>query len=86
MAFMILFAVPAVTVSAGLLEPDRLFGTRSTCPARGGNALLYQHLFWFWGHPEVYILFLPATGMVSMIITVFSPPAARRLPVDRRRR
>ena len=72
MAFMILFAFPAVTVSSGLLEADRLFGTAFYVPGGGGDALLYQHLFWFWGHPEVYILFLPATGMVSMIIPVFS--------------
>ena len=71
MAFMILFAFPAVTVSSGLLEADRLFGTAFYVPGGGGSALLYQHLFWFWGHPEVYILFLPATGMVSMIIPVF---------------
>src|SRR4051794_9186256 len=72
MALMIIFAVPALTLAAGLLEADRLFGTKFFVPAAGGNALLYQHLFWFWGHPEVYILFLPATGMVSMMIPVFS--------------
>jgi cytochrome c oxidase subunit 1/cytochrome c oxidase subunit I+III len=72
MAFMVIFAVPAVTVSAALLEADRLFHTNFYVPAGGGSVLLYQHLFWFWGHPEVYILFLPATGMVSMIIPVFS--------------
>ena len=72
MAFMIVFAFPAVTVSSALLEADRLFGTAFFVPARGGSVLLYQHLFWFWGHPEVYILFLPATGMISMIIPVFS--------------
>ncbi len=72
MGFMILFAVPAITVSAALLEADRLFGTRFYVPDAGGDALLYQHLFWFWGHPEVYILFLPAVGMVTTMITTFS--------------
>ena len=71
-SFMVIFAVPAVTVAAGLLELDRIFGTQFFNPAHGGSTLLYQHLFWFWGHPEVYILFVPATGMVSMIITAFS--------------
>src|SRR4051812_26233114 len=59
-SFMVIFAVPAVTVAAGLLELDRIFGTQFFNPAHGGSALLYQHLFWFWGHPEVYILFIPA--------------------------
>jgi cytochrome c oxidase subunit 1/cytochrome c oxidase subunit I+III len=71
-SFMVIFAVPAVTVAAALLELDRLFGTAFYDVAGGGSVLLYQHLFWFWGHPEVYILFIPATGMVSMIIPVFS--------------
>ena len=71
-SFMVIFAVPAVTVAAALLELDRLFGTTFYVVGHGGSALLYQHLFWFWGHPEVYILFVPATGMISMIIPVFS--------------
>ncbi len=71
-AFMVLFSVPAVTLAAGLLELDRLFDTAFFRPGQGGNALLYQHLFWFWGHPEVYILFIPAMGMISSIIPVFS--------------
>src|SRR5205085_6788347 len=72
MAFMVIFAVPAVTLAASLLELDRLFGTAFFAPHLGGSVLLYQHLFWFWGHPEVYILFVPATGMISMIIPVAS--------------
>jgi cytochrome c oxidase subunit I len=71
-SFMVIFAVPAVTLAAGLLELDRLFGTAFFVPKAGGSTLLYQHLFWFWGHPEVYILFVPAAGMISMIIPVFS--------------
>ena len=71
-SFMAIFAVPAVTLAAGLLELDRLFGTSFFVPELGGSTLLYQHLFWFWGHPEVYILFVPATGMISQIIPVFS--------------
>jgi heme/copper-type cytochrome/quinol oxidase subunit 1 len=71
-SFMAIFAVPAVTLAAGLNELDRLFGTAFFLPALGGSVLLYQHLFWFWGHPEVYILFVPATGMISQIIPTFS--------------
>jgi cytochrome c oxidase subunit I+III len=71
-SFMVIFAVPAVTIAAVFLELDRLFGTAFYATGAGGSALLYQHLFWFWGHPEVYILFVPATGMVSMIVSVFS--------------
>ena len=71
-SFMVIFSVPVVTTAAGLLELDRLFGTQFYVPALGGSTLLYQHLFWFWGHPEVYILFVPAQGMISMIVPVFS--------------
>jgi cytochrome c oxidase subunit I+III len=71
-SFMAILAVPAVTLATGLNELDRLFGTSFFVPDLGGSVLLYQHLFWFWGHPEVYILFVPATGMVSQIIPVFS--------------
>ncbi len=71
-SFMALFAVPAVTMAAVLLELDRLFGTAFFVPGLHGSVLLYQHLFWFWGHPEVYILFVPATGMISHFIPTFS--------------
>jgi cytochrome c oxidase subunit I len=70
--FMVLFAVPSVTLAAGLLEFDRAFGTAFFRPGHGGNSLLYQHLFWFWGHPEVYILAIPAFAIVSQIIPVFA--------------
>jgi cytochrome c oxidase subunit 1 len=55
-----------------MLILDRLVGTHFFNPAEGGDALLWQHLFWFFGHPEVYIIFIPATGMVSSIIAAFS--------------
>ncbi|MGK9167451.1 cytochrome c oxidase subunit I [Inquilinus limosus] len=71
-AFMILFAMPAVMVSSTMLILDRLVGTHFFNPAEGGDALLWQHLFWFFGHPEVYIIFLPATGMVSAIVATFA--------------
>ena len=71
-AFMILFAMPAVMVSSTMLILDRLVGTHFFNYAEGGDALLWQHLFWFFGHPEVYIIFLPATGMVSAIIPTFA--------------
>jgi cytochrome c oxidase subunit 1 len=71
-AFMVIFAMPAVMLASTMLILDRLVGTHFYNPAEGGDALLWQHLFWFFGHPEVYIIFIPATGMMSTIITTFS--------------
>jgi cytochrome c oxidase subunit I len=71
-AFVILFGMPSVMVASTMLILDRLVGTQFFNPAEGGDALLWQHLFWFFGHPEVYIIFIPATGMVSAIIPTFA--------------
>jgi cytochrome c oxidase subunit I+III len=68
----ILISMPALTASCVFLELDRRWGTHFFDPRLGGNPLLWQQLFWFFGHPWVYVVFLPATGMVSMIIPVFS--------------
>jgi cytochrome c oxidase subunit I+III len=67
-AGMIVFAFPAVILATILLELERAFGWPFFIAERGGDPLLWQHLFWFFGHPEVYIIFLPAAGMVSMIV------------------
>ncbi|WP_157089408.1 cytochrome c oxidase subunit I [Oceanibaculum pacificum] len=67
-AGMIIFAFPAVILATLLLELERAFGWPFFIPGQGGDPLLWQHLFWFFGHPEVYIIFLPAAGMVSMIV------------------
>jgi cytochrome c oxidase subunit I len=69
---LILFAFPALTVGLALLLFDRLFGTAFFDPALGGNTVIYEHLFWIFGHPEVYILILPAFGIFSEIIPVFA--------------
>jgi cytochrome c oxidase subunit I+III len=69
-SFMIVFAMPAVMVASILLALDRTAGTLFYDVAAGGDVLLWQHLFWFFGHPEVYIIFLPALGFVSAIITI----------------
>jgi cytochrome c oxidase subunit I+III len=73
-SFMIIFAMPAVMLASGALAMDRLMhvNTHFFNPAEGGDALLYQHMFWFFGHPEVYIIFIPATGFVSTIVETFS--------------
>lgn len=71
-SFVVVFAMPAVMIASTFLILDRLVGTHIFNPAEGGDALLFQHLFWFFGHPEVYIIFLPATGMVSAIIPTFA--------------
>ena len=73
-AVMVIFAMPAVMIASSLLSMDRLtnVSTHFFNQAEGGDPIMWQHLFWFFGHPEVYIIFIPATGMVSMIITTFS--------------
>jgi len=71
-SFMIIFAMPAVMVSSTMLILDRLVGTHFFNWAEGGDFRLYQHLFWFFGHPEVYCIFVPATGIVSAVIPVFA--------------
>ena len=71
-SFLIIMAMPAIMVASTTLILDRLVGTHFYNPAEGGDVLLWQHLFWFFGHPEVYIIFLPAVGMVSSIVTTFA--------------
>lgn len=71
-AFMIIIAFSALFGATVLIEFDRALGTRFFDPDGGGNVLLWQHLFWFFGHPDVYIMFIPATGFVSMIIPTFA--------------
>lgn len=70
--FMMLFGFPPLILGSVLLEIERAFGLPFFDPTRGGDALLWQHLFWLFGHPEVYIIFLPAAGMVSTILPIFA--------------
>jgi len=71
-AFLAVFSLPSLTTASLMLLLDRTVQTHFFVVAEGGNALLWQHLFWFFGHPEVYILILPAFGIVSEIVPVFS--------------
>jgi cytochrome c oxidase subunit 1 len=71
-SFMVLFAMPAVMLASTSLILDRLVGTHLFDVTQAGDALLWQHLFWFFGHPEVYIIFIPGVGIVSMIIGTFA--------------
>lgn len=70
--FLLLFGIPVITVALFLLTFDRSFGANFFNVAEGGSPLLWQHLFWIFGHPEVYILILPAFGVLSEVIPVFS--------------
>jgi heme/copper-type cytochrome/quinol oxidase subunit 1 len=71
-AFMVALSMPSVFLASATLMMDRLVGTHFYNQAEGGDALLWQHLFWFFAHPEVYIIFLPAVGIVSTIVSTFA--------------
>ncbi|HEX5385754.1 MAG TPA: cytochrome c oxidase subunit I [Gemmatimonadales bacterium] len=71
-AFMVLFAMPVVASASMMLAMDRLVHTRFFDVTMGGDAIFWQHLYWFFGHPEVYITFIPGLGIISSIVATFS--------------
>jgi len=80
-SFLIIFAFPVITVALVFLLFDRMTGTNFFIPAAGADPVLWQHLFWLFGHPEVYILILPAMGIVSDILPTFSKKPLFGYPV-----
>lgn len=71
-SFMVIFAMPSIVVGSTELTLDRTLNTQFFNPDKGGDPLLWQHLFWFFGHPEVYIIFIPALGIASEVLATFA--------------
>ena len=80
-SFLLVLAFPVITVALIELMMDRMFGMNFFVPTAGANPLLWQHLFWVFGHPEVYILILPAMGIISEVVPTFSKKPLFGYPV-----